>query len=240
MPHGEFEIEPSQVPQGSRLHRGRRAGCRAGLRASGAVRPSAILLTNAPGGEQALQRLEQLQPALTAARRLEGANLREDVRHQRQLGGTVVDAHERVQPDIQLRGDRPQVLRLGLPVAAIRREVGDGERHLELVEDRNHVGGVVLRTECQQCAFLLELEQELLEHVERKPQPFGPVRDALWPVFADHPVPERAVEVNNQSLLSLPWRIHQLHRPPRRAFALLHGQRTAGTEPVPHVQGSHW
>src|SRR5437899_11112915 len=105
MPHGELEIEPSQVPQGSRLHRGRRAGCRAGLRVSGAVRPSAILLTDAPGGEQALQRLEQLQPALTAARRLEGANLREDVRHQRQLRGTGGDAYERVQADIPLRSD---------------------------------------------------------------------------------------------------------------------------------------
>ena len=76
--------------------------------------------------------------------------------------------------------------------------------------------------------------------MEGKPQPFGPVQDALRPVLADDPVPERAIEVHDQSLLSLPRRIDQLDGPPRRSLALLHGQRTAGPEPVPHVQGGHW
>src|SRR3989475_11557177 len=69
MPHGELEIEPSQVLQGSRLELGGRARRRAEPRMSGALRASAIFLTDAPGGEQALQLLEQLQPALTGARR---------------------------------------------------------------------------------------------------------------------------------------------------------------------------
>src|SRR2546426_1810349 len=61
MPHGELEIESSQVPQRSRFDLGRRAGCRTGPRVSGTLGPSAVLLTDAPGGEQALQLLEQAQ-----------------------------------------------------------------------------------------------------------------------------------------------------------------------------------
>src|SRR5712692_2174509 len=46
MPNGELEIEPSQVPQGSRFDLGRRAGCRTGPRVSGTLRTSAVLRTH--------------------------------------------------------------------------------------------------------------------------------------------------------------------------------------------------
>src|SRR2546428_11771733 len=93
-PNGELKFEPSRVLQGSRLELGGRARRRAEPRMSGALRASAIFLTDAPGGEQALQLLEQLQPALTGARRWQRAHFGQDAGDQRQLRGIVIDAHD--------------------------------------------------------------------------------------------------------------------------------------------------
>ena len=86
---------------------------------------------------------------------------------------------------------------------------------------------------------MLELDQELLEDVKRKPQPLGPIRDALGPVFADDPVPQGPVEIHHERLPSRLRRIHQIHGASRRVLTLFHGQGTACAQQVPPVERRH-
>ncbi len=112
------------------------------------------------------------------------------------LDGVVVDEDEAVEAEVQLLGDRVDVLGLRLPVDAPGHEVLPAEPHPGMpIEDLQHVGLGVLAAEAQEPSRLVLAEHELLEG-----DAGGVHVDAERAVLTAHPGPQRLVAVEHDDL----------------------------------------
>jgi len=129
-------------------------------------------------------------------RQHEGQRLRAVPHHLAAFERAVVDEHDAVHAQPQLRGDPAQDLGLGVPADGSRQHVLALEQHVRvLVEHGPHVLLVVLARQRQQEAALPQAEQELLQRLALRPDAH-PQR----PGFADHAVPQRVVAVERHHL----------------------------------------
>ena len=128
-------------------------------------------------------------------------HLRQGVAHRRAFMVAVIDKDERVEPDIQLGSQRPQVVGFGQPVDAPGGKVGLAQHLVRvLTQHRVKIGGVVLAAQRQDEAALLQAQDAALEIDKQVARVVGAELDAVDAVLAHHAAPQRVVGIEHQHL----------------------------------------
>ncbi len=129
-------------------------------------------------------------------------DLRQFLAHQLALGRVVVGEDEAVEAEVQRLGDPPQPGGLVVPRAFEGGEVGAPEHAASGVEPGGGDRRAVLGTHREHHPALAQRLQVGLKFGEGfAGGRAGADGDAVRPVFADHPAPQRVVEVEHQHLL---------------------------------------